>query len=240
MDYIYDGTFEGLLCALYNYYQRKDSSGIFPRDSYQVSLINSYQEIITQESIANKMYRKIRNKLTLSALKSIYYCYLSDIFKKENIIINFLDLGIEMGPSVNNYHSHPAVNSIISIERKVSMESHRYLGYVRFTQIKNILYSSIHPTYNILPLIGNHFADRLSCESFIIQDDNRKIALVSKDKNWLICPFDQDLSIYKEPDIYVSLWKEYFDNIAIESRINKKLQQSFVPLKYRKDLLEFT
>ncbi|MGI5880927.1 MAG: DUF4130 domain-containing protein [Syntrophomonadaceae bacterium] len=40
-------------------------------------------------------------------------------------------------------------------------------------------------------------------------------------------------------DPYQELWKLYFNRIAIDSRRNPKLQTQFVPIRYRKNLLEF-
>ena len=105
----------------------------------------------------------------------------------------------------------------------------------------SVLYSPIHPFYDILPLIAEHFADRYKSESFIIHDKNRNKAIISRNGNWILTDFTKNISWdIRKKDYYEDLWKTYFNTIGIESRKNAKLQQNFVPLKYRKDLLEFS
>lgn len=239
MDYLYDNTFEGLLTALYNHFNIQETSGIFPKDSYQISLMNPCKEIITSEDNSRYLYSKIKNELSIDVLKNVYHCFLSDNIKRETLILNYLNLGFKKGRIFNLYHTHPDVHPILDINKKVQNETHRYLGYVRFKDLANFLYSEINPQYNILPLIAYHFADRFNNESFIIHDAKRNQAIVCRGGKWIISPFYKDPTINKQSDIYELLWKKYFKTVAIENRKNLKLQQNFVPLKYRKDLLEF-
>ena len=53
-------------------------------------------------------------------------------------------------------------------------EAHRYLGFVRFQEMKGkLLYSEIEPSGQILPLIGDHFYEPLSGERFLIFDRHK-------------------------------------------------------------------
>ncbi|MPW26744.1 DUF4130 domain-containing protein [Alkalibaculum sp. M08DMB] len=238
--YLYDDTFDGLLTACYNHYYKKTCSGIFSKVSYQVSLVEIYEEIETNLVDSDIMYRTIKNELSLDVLKNVLHCFLSDNINKEKYILDYLNLGFKMGKAFNNYHTHDAVLPLLQIVKKVKMESHRFLGYVRFTLLGSVLYCGIHPSFNILPIIADHFSDRFKSEAFIIHDKNRNTAIVSKEGKWVMATFDKNIyQDIKGQDIYEELWKTYFKTIGIESRKNLKLQQSFVPLKYRNDLLEF-
>lgn len=240
MHYLYDNTFEGLLNCYYEHLFLVPCSGIYKKESYQVSLIHSYREIETDSVQADKMFDIIKKQLSREALTNIYYCFLSDHQKKEEWIFQYLNLGFQMGRDFTKYHTHEAVLPLLEIVRKVKMESHRYLGFVRFRALGSILYSSIHPSYNILPIIADHFANRFRSESFVIHDKNRNIAILYNKEHYITSPFQEEISSnLKEQDIYENLWKTYFKTMGIEERKNKKLQQNFVPLKYRKDLLEF-
>ncbi|MFZ7121137.1 MAG: TIGR03915 family putative DNA repair protein [Eubacteriaceae bacterium] len=240
MDYLYDYTFEGLLTCLYLNFNKKETSGIYPKILYQTSLINNFEDIQTDIELSNKMYANIKKTLYQECLKNIYNCFLSDHNLKEKYILDYLNLGFNMGIKFTNYHTHKAVFPLLDIVRKVKMECHRYLGYVRFKSIGTVLYSAIHPQYNILPLISYHFADRLRSQQFIIHDKNRNTAIISNNGDWIISPFNKIESVELDnKDIFESLWKKYFETVGIENRYNPKLQQNFVPLKYRKDLIEF-
>jgi probable DNA metabolism protein len=37
---------------------------------------------------------------------------------------------------------------------------------------------------------------------------------------------------------YETLWKEYFVNVAIKERTNERQQRQFMPMRYRKHMLE--
>ena len=47
MDYLYDGTFEGLLTCVYFHYKKARASGIYVASNYQQTFVNRYEEIIT-------------------------------------------------------------------------------------------------------------------------------------------------------------------------------------------------
>jgi len=239
MHYIYDDTFDGFLSCYYEHYFITPCEGIFKKEIYQMSLLNSFKEITTNQVLVDKMYEFIKTKLSTEIVINIYYCFQSDDLRKEELLLNYLNLGFEIGKDFDRYHTHDDVLPVLKLVSKVKRESHRYKGFVRFTDYKGTLYSEIHPTYNVLPIIGEHFADRFKSENFIIHDKNRNIAIVSHRGN-VLCDFQEEVAQnLKEYDGYESLWRAYFNTMAIEERKSEKRQQRFVPLKYRKDLLEF-
>jgi probable DNA metabolism protein len=240
MDYLYDGTYEGLLCCLYCHFLKIPATGIYQKHIYQRHLINPYREVPSLEKYSDYMDQKLKQHLGELISSQIFQCFLYEKGETENIILRFVDLCFKKGAKYAGFHTHPIVSSFDEAVRKVKYETHRYVGYVRFIQMGEYLYSSIHPQYNILPLIGGHFSDRYKGEKIIIHDVERKIALAANDGNFLVIPFDKtDLSKYAKNNFFEILWKTYFDHIAIKDRINPKLQRNFVPLKYRKDLTEF-
>jgi len=110
----------------------------------------------------------------------------------------------------------------------------------------------LFPDHYILPLIADHFADRLAGERWIIHDRKRGLAVVydghqtDKDpfcaqRKWYITDFSHNgqLPLTQREQYYQELWQLYFDKISIESRRNPRLQAQFVPYRYRNDLVEF-
>ena len=49
MDYLYDGTFEGILTCIYHHYYTEKASGIFPAESYQSCMLGGYMYVETDE-----------------------------------------------------------------------------------------------------------------------------------------------------------------------------------------------
>ncbi|HBQ86265.1 MAG TPA: hypothetical protein DD811_07290 [Syntrophomonas sp.] len=250
MHYLYDGSFEGLLtCIYYNYYGEK-ASGIYRQDSYQPVLMIDSTEVITEPALAARVYQAIE-KISGDALENVYHAFVSSAPDKEILILNYLRLGFRLGSKVDAYHSHPDVYPLHKVARKVTTEAHRFLGLLRFADTGNFLYAVLAPDHYILPLIADHFADRLAGERWIIHDRKRGLAVVydghdleterSSRRRWYITDFPRDgqVPLNEKEQYYQKLWQQYFDTIAIESRCNPRLQARFVPYRYRHDLVEF-
>lgn len=122
------------------------------------------------------------------------------------------------------------------------MKAHKYLGFVRFEERNNgILVARINPLANVVPLIADHFQDRLHNENWIILDTVRNISAIhSKGQNYVLSKeitenmlLEMSTLSDKEQE-YQKLWKQFFHTIAIKERENTKLQQNMMPLRYRK------
>lgn len=58
--------------------------------------------------------------------------------------------------------------------RKVSRESHRMLGLIRFRNLpEDIYYAPIKPDFNILTILAPHFARRLPSQKWVIHDKKK-------------------------------------------------------------------
>lgn len=141
---------------------------------------------------------------------------------------------------------NPVVMDVFELARKVMNEAHRFLQFVRFEELENkILFSKIAPKSYVLTLIAPHFEDRLMGENWIIYDEVHKMAAVHvKNAQWALV--DTEISMgdsakkeSAENRKYEELWKLFFHTIGIEARKNPKCQQNFLPLWYRKNMLEF-
>lgn len=241
MDYLYDGSFDGLLSAVYHSYYQEKAEGIFPLAYYQPNLVTSSQVVVTEPALAAKVYDAAEQKISSEALRQIYYVYLSNFPQKENLILKYLQLGFKLGAQVDSYHTHPDVLPVQEAAKKVSFEAHRFFGLLRFVETGKYLYAVLEPDHDILILLASHFADRLKKENFIIHDKKRKHAVIYNQKEWYLSDFsgDPEISVSETEAFYQELWTRYFTHIGIESRKNKRLQAQFVPERYRKNLVEF-
>lgn len=241
MDYLYDGTFEGLLTCVHHHYYTEKADGIFTKEIYQPSLITGYMEVETDEMKATTVYEAIEKKISTYDLRRIYRAFLSNDPDKEMKILRYLVKGFRKGSSMSLLHGDPVVYDIECLEKKISREKERMLQFVRFSVMENdILYARIEPDHDVVELTAGHFCDRYRNDPFIIHDVKRNKALVSYQGQWYISYFD-DSDI---PDVsadekeYRRLWKNYFDNIAIKERTNPRCQRNFMPVRYWKHLTE--
>jgi probable DNA metabolism protein len=252
MEYLYDGSFDGLLTCIYHHYYQEAATGIYSQELFQPSLLSDTTSVTTEPALASRVYQAIEEKISTSALETVYHIYLSSSPEKGNLILGYLRLGFRMGPKLNLYHSHPAVYSVHRLERKVLGEVHRLLGLLRFADTGCFLYSVLSPDHHVLPLIADHFADRLGGERWIIHDQRRKLAIIYDgpdrinnespvQSKWFITDFDYhwDESLPQEEQHWQYLWQTYFQKIGIESRYNPRLQSRCVPHRYRRHLVEF-
>jgi probable DNA metabolism protein len=241
MDYLYDGTFEGLLTCIYYHYKKENACNIFEKSSYQQSIINDSEIVETDANKAKVVLDAINNKISNEAYVDIYYCYLSDVENKENIILQFLVFAFKYGRNTMNFYSHEKVLPLNEASLKVFKEEHRFLGILRFSDIGGVLYAKFSPDSDLLVLIVDHFADRYKYEKFIIHDIRRNKAVVYSQNFWEVIENVniENIEYSSKEKLIQSLWKQYFTGLAIKERTNIDLQFQFVPNRYRKNITEF-
>ena len=83
VDYIYDGSFDGLLTVIWHHYYTDRAAGIFTEDRYQPSFLQDSMRVETDPAKADKVYRAIRQKITAHDLRSVYRAWLSCDPEKE-------------------------------------------------------------------------------------------------------------------------------------------------------------
>lgn len=241
IDYLYDGTFEGILTCIHHHYYTEKASGIFPRENYQSTLLGGYMEVETDPIKATTVYEAIERKISSYDLRRIYKAYLSNDPDKETKILKYIVLGFRKGGKLSSLHGDPIVYDIQCLEKKINVEKERMLQFVRFSVMENdVLYARIEPDNDVLELIAGHFCDRYKNEPFIIHDIRRDKALVAYRKKWYISQFDDtDIpQVSNDEKDYRRLWRNYFENIAIKERTNPRCQKNFMPVRYWKHLTE--
>ena len=134
----------------------------------------------------------------------------------------------------------------LELRRQVSNEAHHFREFARFQSLENQVYvSHLEPRNDVIMLVGNHFANRMPSEHWMIIDDNRKTACVHvKDgENYLRYLTDDEFSVLQKTesyeDEYTDMWKTFFHAISIEQRKNYVCQRNLFPIWKRKHAVEF-
>lgn len=244
-NYLYDGSFEGLLTVLFYAYADKESLLITKEKSYIPDLLYEPYQVPVEQDKFERVYSSIQNKLSSSVLSTIYYLYLSETEGCENLILDYLRLCYRYGTEINLAKNHDIIIKVDTLYRKVSHEAHRFIGFVRFNEISPLcFYAQIEPDHHILPLLSHHFTTRFSDQNFIIHDLRRCIALVYDQKETYLQVLIKT-EVNKLKDLHVSdpfqtLFKSFYDSVTIKERANPRLQKSFVPQRYWKHLTEMS
>lgn len=241
--FLYESSFEGLLSAIYDaYYLPIKPDAIYSKLVYENNLIDEVITIKGDSVKFEKVYNAINNKISKKSLNKVYYVFLSETKESSNMIYNYLRMGFKMGKDVELYKHNDIVLNMDKISKKVYYESHRLMGFIRFKKVNNVLYASISPDFNILPLLGSHFKDRLMNEYFIIHDIKRDIALIYDKEDYYLTNLSETQKdiLMNTPDEgeYENLWKEYFKSANIEERKNPRLQKRMMPQRYWNHMVE--
>ena len=240
--YIYDGSFHGLMSLCFDLL-RGDVTDceILREEPREALLFSDYVGVDTDHRKAGALMRAIQERVSPDTYKRVLLCYLSEVPNAEELILNYLAFAREQGGAVDDFCTHDAVKPVIHVSEKVLREWHRMLGLLRFRKTgEGIFYAPMEPDHNILPLISPHFAERMSGERWIICDTKRGIASHYVNGSWEIVNFELtgDPHFGESEHLFQEMWASYFETIAIKERKNKKLQRSFVPQRYWKNLVE--
>lgn len=249
-----EDSVDGIFTGVYDAWASRlghGNVGLRVQGQMNLELFAEYREVQTDSEKAEKVARSIRGKMGQDAYKTIYQAALSQNTEKADAIYRVVVRG--MSGSVTPQEARrviwnlqdPNVCHIFELARRTGNEACRYLEFVRFKELKNgVLFSEIQTENYVLPMIGDHFADRFPNENFMIYDNTHRDCLIhGKQRKWFILRDTQpdeaageQLSDREEE--FQHLWRGFCDSIAIESRKNLRLQQQFWPLKFRKWMTE--
>lgn len=242
LQFVYDGSFNGLLTAIYEIYYGKMVPDQLLVGGNETQQLFARQEVIaTNEVNAGKVYDAIDSKICARSLRHTYYAYLSEHPEAGMWIFQYLHLGWKIGNKLDFLLSDERVQRIHRLSLKVARERHRLLGLLRFQLLKeNIYYAAIEPDHNVVELLAPHFAARMSDQNWVIHDVRRDLAAIYNQEEWIATRFtlQQRLELAQEEDYYRELWKQYHQAISIKSRTNPRLQRQCMPQRYWKHLVE--
>ncbi|MFW5961851.1 MAG: TIGR03915 family putative DNA repair protein [bacterium] len=242
--YIYDGSYQGLLTALYKAFkQREVPVKILAESDFKDDLFYLREEIVTDNEKAQFFSQQIKEHISARALNNIFHVYLSEVEKMELYIFRYLFKGFKVGEKIDEFLTKDYVRQVQDLAHKVRHESHRLKGLIRLQEaVGGKYYAAVEPDYKTLVLLAPHFKSRFSTMDWIIHDKKREEALIfsAADKEWLLIDLEKDFEpelSAKEKDVQ-DLWRAFFSAVSIKNRSNYRLQQQFMPKKYWKHLIE--
>ena len=239
-NYYYDGSFDGLLTVIFIAYKdRKNNEIRIIVKTEQLLLGLDDINVITDFSEAKRVEKAICDKLSQNFLNNIQICFLSSDKNKDIVIVHTVYKALKQGKEILNSLDEHAfyVNKLV---KQVLNERHRYLGVLRFKEVKDgTMFSTIEPKNNVLPILLSHFINRMKREKFAIYDKKRKmIAYYDTEKVEIFFVKSLEIEWSDEEIKYSELWKTFHKSISMKERENKKLQQSNLPKYYWKHLIE--
>lgn len=248
--YVFDGSFEGLLCAVFNWFERKPGNiKLQTAAAFQPDAFTPCLHIANERQKADRVWNGLKSKLSKASVRNFYCTYLSELDEGYTALFEFACYLFTDGASIEKNYGNPYVLALSKIARKVEREKHRMEAFIRFQQnADGIYYCGIDPDFNVLPLIGTHFKNRYAAQQWIIYDlkrdyglfyDLHKVEEININFNQQQKTKGTSASILSEKEgLYALLWKDYFKSTNIAARKNTKLHTQHVPKRYWKYLTE--
>ncbi|MBP1764077.1 MAG: putative metabolism protein [Firmicutes bacterium] len=239
--YCYDGSFEGLLCCVFESYDQQEIPlDIFSPASLQTTLL-PVKEIQTEPQKASRVLASIPNKIGFAALDFIQRAFLTCHPQKELYILLFLRKGYRHGPTVMDMLTDEVVNTLVTAVKHLDKESHLLKGFIRFSVVNNALVAQIEPKNYVLPFLIQHFRERYPEERFLIHDTTHGMGLVYQPYKAMIIPIEelQLPEVDEEEQSFRELWQLFYNTIEIKGRHNPRCRMSQMPKRYWKNMTEF-
>lgn len=251
INYIFDGTFNGLLTAIFESYQLKNNQvKIISESNYMPDLFVDEITITTDLAKAKRVWDGLKQKISKSHLNEFYNSFLSENPAMFQILFEYAKYIFDHKKGVDQNFGNQYVLSIAQMSRKVYREKHRMEAFIRFQKSGNeMYYAIIAPDFNVIPLIVKHFKNRYADQPWIIYDEKRKYGVYYDLETVVEVTFDlqtqndtlvksEEITLDEKEELYEKLWKGYFTSTNIVERKNMKLHLQHVPKRYWKYLTE--
>ena len=246
--FLCDDTMEGIFTAVYDAWASRlgHANVKLQVRGGTMELFADYREAETDMEKAEKVARTIKRELGEEGWKQISRAALAFRKERADAIYRILVLALpegrkRKGADILAQIQNPSVCLIMELSRSVWHETHRYMGFIRFRELQSgVLFSEIAPENQVLPLLADHFADRLPNEDFLIYDRAHDRCLLHRRQRPCVLVRDvrPDTSFSDREEEIQRLWLGFCRSISIEARENPALQQQMLPLRFRKWMTE--
>ena len=238
--YMYDGSFEGFLCCVYDSVYRREMPLSVTREEDAPMLLDQARFVVTDQARAARVKASIPEKISGRALELTVTVFCSCLDNKELMLLRFLLRGYKEGGNLCYKLGDELVAVLLAAERHLLHETHLLKGFTRFMQAEDALVAQITPKNYILPFIAQHFSLRLKTENFVIMDKTHHTALVHREGRTELLRverFDLPQPGPREKH-WQELWKRFYNTIAIEGRENPRCRMSHMPKRYWENMPE--
>ncbi|MEG1512834.1 MAG: TIGR03915 family putative DNA repair protein [Raoultibacter sp.] len=199
--YVYDGTPEGLLTAVFfAYARREDPDDILRPEFAQIRLGQEVFEVQTDIKLALRVQRGISKACGDAVSDAVLATALSDDAGAGTAIYRFVRYALKKnaggscigckrkavcggacsrggGRGVLSDVAHPEVVAFHALNRAVYNERHRIMQFLRFEHLQgDVWFARCNPKASVVPLVMDWFTGRFNTQNFMIYDEVHKIA----------------------------------------------------------------
>ena len=238
--YEYDGSFNGLMCCIYESYTQKEFPAAILRSGELEPCLFEVHAISTDNAHAQRVYRSF-SRYSPEVGPFLHRAFLTCLPDKELAIYRFAAKLYREGSPLLRRLSDDAYLPLLRAVRHMYGEVELYRGFIRFSDFDGVLAAEIEPKNRVLPLLRGHFCQRCHNEAFFLYDRTHREALLYANGRSDIVPLDH--FTMTPPDetetSYRRLWRRFYDTIAIRERENPRLRMTHMPKRYWAMMTEF-
>ncbi len=238
--YCYDGSFDGLMCCVFESFLRKESpSEIYAEEPDQIAF-SEIRYIETSQIRSERVMKGIKKKISADSLLFIKQAFLTCAPDKDKLILDYIRKGFAYGKRIVNMLADDTVNSLNRAVYHCTHEAHLLKGFIRFSDSEGFLAAVISPKNRVIPLIADHFIDRLGGENFFIYDKVHRMAFVHCDgRSEILENVELELPAVSEREKYFrDMWRDFYDAIEITERRNPRCRMNNMPKRFWENMTE--
>ncbi len=249
-----ENTMEGIFSGIYQAWDARVGHGnveLRIQEPENLELFAVFHQVKTSLADAEKVRRTIACQLGEKVLEQICFAVCADDPEKGTAIYRTLVDCLSVHGALYRKRSldnlkNPYVRKVTELYRSVWTEYDHYLGFLRFRELPgNILAALVEPRHDLLLLFWDHFSNRYPKERWIIGDSCRgKLLLHHPGAPCLVMKNAEEQIAQiaggrEAGEDYEQLFSSFCESVSIKERENYRLQRQNLPLKYRKEMVEF-
>ena len=210
--YQYDGSFEGLLCCVFESYTKKERPTAILRDGDEEPSLFEIRAVATDRAHAQRIYRSLyrRSPDVGPFLRRAFLTCLPD---KEIAIYRFIVQFYREGAPLLSRLGDETYYPLLRAVRHLSSEVEQFRGFTRFSDFDGVLGAEIAPKNRVLPMLRRHFCERYRSEVFFLYDRTHREALLYSGGVSRIVPLEHfEMAQPDEGEAgYRRLWRRFYD-----------------------------
>lgn len=242
---VHDGSFEGLLTAIFVTYERKvEPEAVVRAGGYQAGLSDRCIRVETDPAKAERVWRRLGDLVGDRWARSLFIAFLSGEPLVDLQILEVVRRAVAREREGVDNELRDRLKALEAVGAKVRREAHRMRGFARFERVQGDGYVAIiAPRHDVLPLILDHFEKRYRDQRWVIYDASRGYGYFFDRRESVEIRLPRHLiqgvsSGRSESEDYGALWKRYFDAVNIPERKNTALHLRKMPRRYWNHLPE--
>lgn len=244
--YVYDGSTEGLLSAVFlAYANHENPQDIIREGAFQLRLDQSMVYVETNAQHAERVRRGVIRKSNQKAWEIILDASLSDEPQAGTAIYRLIRLIMsrpaKQNAFIRNELTDPIVGPVLKLHHAVRNERHFMQELLRFEHFDNDLwFAKCNPNANVVPLLMDWFSARFNTQQFVIYDEVHNLAGIYDGESWVLAETSElDLPAHSNDEaVMQSAWKRFYDAVTIPARYHPELRRQHMPKRFWKNILE--